>query len=136
MARQHLQWRLPASLERYVLGLPDGEIVATAPAQREPGAAMFPARDAAIAPRQFAGALTIIGHGGLMDIRLSDPWIEDNEGVVVSVEVDGLRTPMLALATDDHDSTVPVRATIRAEVIDLFGGAYLPGAAFGEVRID
>lgn len=84
-----LLWAVKASLMGYVAAQADGAIDVTGDAKRlDDGRFRFP-----LAPRpgeptdvlMFRGGIRLYAHGGLMDVRLEDPWISMSGEPTVSV---------------------------------------------------
>jgi hypothetical protein len=75
-----LQWGIKTSLVSYVGSQSDGTVEVSDGAQRTPdGAFRFPflEQDTDTHPvLRYTGAVRLRAHGGMLDIAVSDPWIE------------------------------------------------------------
>lgn len=78
-----LEWGIKQSLVRYIAGMADGSIVASKPATAVEGGFRFPSaaspgvtepsrNDGALC---FAGSVTLTGHGGMLKLVFTDPWL-------------------------------------------------------------
>lgn len=98
-AARPLEWAIKESLIRYVREMSDGSVRVAGSATETPAGFVFapdpdsgaesapdpaqqsggplaPAPQPAPTPRRFAGTVTLTGHGGLLRIEISDPWLE------------------------------------------------------------
>ncbi|MBU8868489.1 HtaA domain-containing protein [Paenarthrobacter aromaticivorans] len=131
-----LHWGIDPHFLAYVGSLPDGMIEAREPAEQRDHDFLFPEVGTQPGRIQFAGAIRFFGHGGLLEVLLQDPAIEsDKNGSILTVTGPSGRAAMLNLRTTDSERGTLFESTLRGEAVQWFGGVYLPGRPFGQVRI-
>jgi hypothetical protein len=80
-----LRWNIKQSFRDYVAELPDGEESREGLDASAGADLVFPARETVAAGQgparvyKFSGAVSFAGHGGMLAVRLSDPWLEVDE---------------------------------------------------------
>lgn len=135
-----LVWGIKASLLAYVNGMPDGR-VELAEVEEQGGRFHF-AQDreadrADPAVRHFAGAVTLVGHHGLMRVVLADPWLRPTaSGAALSVADPDVVGARLAFARIERWAEgVASGTTLTSEGADLFFGPYAEGTELDDPRV-
>lgn len=136
-----LRWGIKASLLAYISGLDDGEIEAVAPAMMRGEDFWFPAASAE--GLEFAGAVRLRGHWGMLDIELREPLITilGPDRATLSVRDRGRsdRIPIADLtleSPDSADGTMTWAATLTGHGRQLTGGQYAVGTPLDPLRIE
>ena len=138
-------WGIKASLIGYVAALDDGSVEAEAPAERRGDAFWFPAA-AAGGELEFAGAIRLRGHWGMLDLEVREPRMtfEGDRGTLLVHERgrDGF-LPFADLVRDAADAGThaesPIgvwRASLTGHGAQLIGGQYPAGTELDPVRIE
>lgn len=124
----HLCWGLKESLRSYLQLVPDGAVECRDGAvQTEDGAFEFP--PVAGRAAEFRGTVLLTGHGGAMQIELSDPQVEEEAGAsFLSVRQGATRLRVAALLRpllpDESDGSP---TTLTADGAHWLGDFYAPG---------
>lgn len=129
-----LVWGVKASLLAYVRAQ-EGEITVDG-AEESPEGFVFPGSDAG--DLRFTGSVTLVAHGGMMNVVLRDPAIErSGEGATLTI-VDPFepeqRMPFAHIlrVSDDGQTLTASGTVLTMEGSDLFVGPYGPGTAFDD----
>jgi len=132
-----LVWGVKASLLGYVRGMSDGRIELDGVTETAEGFVF--AADAASDSLRFSGAITLIGHGGMMHVRLGDPWVvRAGEGAELSIadpDDPAARLPFARIArlTAEPDGTLRAEGTtMTSDAADLFFGPYTAGTSLDD----
>lgn len=148
-----LVWGIKESLIRYVRGMSDGSVqvsgsaVETAagfvfPSDPEPG----PALDSPGAPLRFRGAVMLTGHGGMLRIGISDPWLVPGPdphgpwGITMSDQFEaGERLVFAEIDRVDRDASGALKCSgtrLTEAGSDLFfAGPYTPGTELDDPAV-
>jgi hypothetical protein len=147
-----LRWGVKSSLRRYVSAMPDGSIAAIGPAALDDASrALFPGAwcadegstwDGLHVVARFQGSLRFYGHGGLLDLAISEPWLVGSEtSFELTIEdpddVRG-RSPMARLAAFSQPiagESELIDARLTAVGAELFFGNYRAGDELDPLEI-
>ena len=145
-----LNWGVKQSFRSYV-EMSGGEIAVGAGAQRTPdGAFAFEAApDSALeidggalaGTGRFRGEVSFQAHGGMLSVKLIDPWLEPTaDGLVLTIaETPTRRTAIarlnLGAQTTEPDGTVAIPAVTTMDGMMILGDHYPPGTALDPVRL-
>ena len=138
-----LGWGVKESFRRYV-EMSGGEAsTAGGAAQAADGTFTFAATadsdlavdgDALSGTGRFAGTVGFKAHGGMLSVRLADPWVEAVDGgwVLSVAETATRRTAIAKLAPADGGT---LEAVITLDGMQLIGDHYPPGTPLDPVRL-
>lgn len=142
-----LIWGLKESFLSYVARLPGSEAsVGEGAGFTESREFSFPVRSHADdgSTSQYYGDLKITAYGGMLDVELGDPWIEqDGSSIILSVRTgaaESARTAIAQLTPTETSSDDPsIRSTYRANLLktgsQIFNHVYEPGQELAIVRV-
>ena len=89
---------------------------------------------------RFQGEVSFQAHGGMLNVVLTDPWVEATEaGLVLSVAAGATRRVVFAkldaaaMTTEGDASVIP--AAITLDGMFILGDHYPPGTALDPVRV-
>lgn len=128
-----LVWSVKSSLIGYVRGMAHGEIILDGIAEEQDGFAFPAADDLGDGVLRFRGAVTLVAHGGLMNVTLRDPSLtrDGDEWVLAIADPDdpAVRLPFArAKSLVDHGNSLRgTGSALTADGADLFFGPYEPG---------
>ncbi|MGI8393224.1 HtaA domain-containing protein [Leucobacter sp. W1038] len=145
-----LHWGIKASFLRYLSEMSDGSVEAVPPASFDDGKGAFPS-----APAQspgilrFRGGIRFTGHGGLLNLTVDSPALEQRgEDWVITISDPYAPATRIDLATVGEFSPAASGAEPRnpevrigtgvaltAAGADLFFGPYVEGTALDEFTI-
>ncbi|GAA3882213.1 hypothetical protein GCM10022381_25600 [Leifsonia kafniensis] len=141
----HLSWTVKESLLSYVVDRAGGVVDVETPAKRSAdGSFWFPAvgREFADAGTgsvtKFAGGVRLRGHGGMLDLPLRDPWIEQTAiGFVLTiVDPDDVNARLPFVTMEEFvlrgNSRFGVATSMTADGADLIFGPYEAGTPFDD----
>ncbi|MGP3535568.1 HtaA domain-containing protein [Microbacterium sp. RD1] len=127
-----LVWGVKQSLLAYVRSMEDGVVATDGGATASPAGFVFPGDGL-----EFAGSVTLTGHGGMMRVTLADPRLVEADGRWVLEIADpddpGVRLPFALVATFDGVDGTGV--TLTADGADLFFGPYGAGTALDDLSV-
>jgi hypothetical protein len=143
-----LGWGVKQSFRAYVEGS-GGTITAADGASRTPdGAFAFEAAEDSDlvaddgglrGTGRFRGRVTFQAHGGLLSVRLTDPWVEAAEGGwVLSIAETGTRRTAIArlgAVADGAGAAAELPAATTLDGMMILGDHYPPGTALDPVRL-
>lgn len=146
-----LSWGVKQSFRSY-MDAAGGTVAVTGAAARAPdGGFLFPgASESTLAKGpdgrltgvgRFAGQVSFNAHGGMLDVVLTDPWVEATDaGLVLTVAQSGGRRVAFAkldagAMTTEADGTVALPAAITLDGMFILGDHYPPGTALDPVRL-
>ncbi|ROO87271.1 Htaa protein [Actinocorallia herbida] len=123
-----LEWGVKAGFRRYVQGLPDGFCDVSTEIDLPGGGRFgFPLTGAEGSPPfllRFTGTVTFRGHGGLLSVTITEPWLFLRGGAwTLTVRAASGRLP-LAVGRPSASSARRVPVALTAEGAALFGGNY------------
>lgn len=128
-----LVWGVKSSLLGYIRGMADGEILLDQVTE-EPGGFAFPDNDdLEDGVLRFRGAVTLVAHGGMMNVTLRDPAVTpDGDEWVLSIADPDDPAVRLSFARmksfiEDGDDLRGTGSALTADGADLFFGPYGPG---------
>ncbi|WP_258957158.1 HtaA domain-containing protein [Rhodococcus globerulus] len=148
--RVGMEWGIKRSFIRYVAYLPDGNHVTEDGAYLNDSSIFtfpnFVVAEPDIGAIRFQGTVKVGGHGGLLGVLLSDPWVHlsGNEGVlsVIDPEEWPSRSHRIILADLEVElqgvgdgSRLHCLATLAESGVALFDGHYPCGTALDPVVI-
>ncbi|GAA3208040.1 HtaA domain-containing protein [Actinocorallia longicatena] len=125
MSDGSLVWGVKKSFREYVEHS-EGTIAASGQATRDGDAFVFPAAGEAL---RFTGTVAFEAHGGMLAVKITDPWIvEDEEGLALSVASPHRPDTRLVIARLSAPVVDGGRATAAAaltyEGVSLLGNVY------------
>ena len=88
---------------------------------------------------RFEGQVSFTAHGGMLNVVLTDPWVEASEpGLVLTVAAGAARVVFARLdaggVTTEGDATM-IPAAITLDGMFILGDHYPPGTALDPVRL-
>jgi hypothetical protein len=145
-----LSWGVKQSFRGYIEAA-GGTVAVTGGAVRAPdGGFLFPEGSESTLAQEPDGRLTGVGrfqgevsfqaHGGMLNVVLTDPWVEATEaGLILSVAAGPTRRVTFAkldaaAMTTEADATV-LPAAITLDGMFILGDHYPPGTALDPVRL-
>ncbi|MGH6964242.1 MAG: HtaA domain-containing protein [Phenylobacterium sp.] len=140
-----LSWGVKQSFRSYV-DAAGGTVAVAGGAERAPdGGFLFPhapkstlARDAdgrLTGTGRFEGQVSFSAHGGMLNVVLTDPWVEATEGgLVLTVAASATRRSAFAkldaaAMTTEADGALVIPAAITLDGMFILGDHYPPGTA-------
>lgn len=139
-----LRWGVKASFLGYIHAMSDGRVIAEEGARLVDDGAEFPCPDPSD-PLHFRGVLRFTGHGGVLDLRIADPAVQQrNSGWVLSIQDPYDPAVRIDLATVTtfgpgvHSGTSTLEGTglaLTADGADLFFGPYVEGTPLDDFVI-
>jgi hypothetical protein len=145
-----LSWGVKQSFRSYVEAAGGTVAVAGGAARTTDGAFVFPEGAQSTLARDVGGRLTGVGrfegqvsfnaHGGMLNVVLTDPWVEAAEGgLVLTVAQGGGRRVVFAKLDAEGMTTAGDAAVIPAAItldgMFVLGDHYPPGTALDPVRL-
>ncbi len=138
-----LHWGVKSSLLDYVRGMADGDILLDGGASEGGSGFVFPGNDdTGDGVLRFRGAVTLIGHGGMMRVVLHSPWLEQTpDGWRLSIQdpdASGARLAFAEVATRSAqpDGTIVGAGTVLTGAgADLFFGRYSEGTPLDDPAV-
>jgi hypothetical protein len=145
-----LSWGVKQSFRSYI-DAAGGTVDLAAGAERAPdGAFLFPEGPESTLARgpdgrltgqgRFEGQVSFKAHGGMLNVVLTDPWVEATEGgLVLTVAASATRRVTFAkldaaAMTTEGDATA-LPAAITLDGMFILGDHYPPGTALDVVRV-
>ena len=145
-----LSWGVKQSFRGYIEAA-GGAVAVTGGAERAPdGGFLFPEGPESTLAQEPDGRLTGVGrfqgevsfqaHGGMLNVVLTDPWVEATEtGLILSVAESPTRRVTFAkldaaAMTTEADATV-LPAAITLDGMFILGDHYPPGTVLDAVRV-
>jgi Htaa len=130
-----LRWGIKASFISYVVGMPDGSMSVTDGAVADSGGFLFPVRDASAFDSRtgsgilrFGGDVRLRAHGGMLQVRISDPeLVVDEEGQRLSIEDSGgarLTIAHLGIPSQTDGGGLEIPAVLTAAGVPYFNDVY------------
>ena len=146
-----LSWGVKQSFRSY-MDAAGGTVAVAGAAERAPdGVFLFPEGPGSSLARDADGRLTGVGrfqgevsfnaHGGMLNVVLTDPWVEATEGgLVLTVAASATRRVAFAKLdaggmTTESDGAVVIPAAITLDGMFVLGDHYPPGTALDPVRV-
>lgn len=136
-----LVWAVKSSLLEYTRSMQDGQIVLADGATETTGGFWFPGADTVNGVLRFRGSVTLTGHGGMMRIVISDPWLHlHGPGALLSIKDDDepggrLRFAQILELKGDGTTLRAVGTALTADGADLFFGPYAEGTSLGDPTV-
>lgn len=140
-----LVWAIKSTLIAYVRDMEDGTITLTDGATESAAGFRYPS-DTGVAEnedvRRFTGHVRMTGHGGLLRLSFTDPWLTPGEsGWMLSFadpdEAD-IRLDFATVASldDAGGALIGTGVALTAEGADLFFGPYREGTPLDDLRLE
>ncbi len=142
-----LNWAIKDSLVAYISDLDDGELNASAGATRTDDGFAFEGvsdtdfdRDTLTGALTFRGSVALRGHGGMLNIVVTDPCVVlDNGSGEVRVSQpgasDGRQLGIAKLGATLEGDTLTCTAHLTVTGVNVLGPQYMPGAEIASLRI-
>jgi hypothetical protein len=147
-----LSWGVKQSFRGY-MDAAGGTVAVGGGAERAPdGGFLFPGGPESTLARgadgglqgtgRFEGQVSFNAHGGMLNVVLTDPWVEATDaGLVLSVAAGPARRVVVAkldaaAMPTEADGTLALPAAITLDGMFILGDHYPPGTALDPVRLE